>query len=74
MMELDQSLSEAGYVPLLDFWPATLWYLMKAVWNRSKWMNFNDGLGPSPSKITEFFIGKFLRRHFSRPSTFERDA
>lgn len=62
----------SGYVPLENFWPATLWFLFKAWWHKAAWITFNDNLLANPSRVTEAMVRSQLQAWFPDASRFER--
>lgn len=64
----------SAYVPLEDFWPLTLIALLRARSRKIAWVNFNDNLGPVPSRVTEWLVRRQLAAWYPQPSSFERRA
>ncbi len=64
----------AGYIPLEDFWPATLVFLALVHLRKPKWLTFNDNFGPNPNRITVALVRKLLHHLLPTPSAFEHPS
>ena len=67
-----QARKTAGYIPLEDFWPATLFFMTMAHLDKPKWLTLNDNFGPKPSRITTAMVRRLLDYLLPEPSSFER--
>jgi len=69
-----QARYKAGYIPLEDVWPVTLWFLTLAHLRKPAWLTFNDNFGAKPNRVTVAMVRRLLHHLLPEPSSFERPS